>query len=127
MTQDDYKLWTGLDASSYTSAEWTRIVQVASKRLARFLCLDELPTPLPDDLEELLANFTAAILQRRGGQGDVKSKSIRNYRVEFSRSNAASAFAQVYPEFEDTIEKFSACRCTINVESSARHCCDGRL
>lgn len=127
MTQDDYKLWTGQDASSYTPAEWTRLVQVASKRLARFLCLDALPDQMPDDLEELLANFIAAVLSRRGGSQGVTSKSVRNFRVEFSKSNAANAFAAIYSEFQDTIEDFSACGSAIKVESSARHCCDGRL
>lgn len=128
MTQDEFKLWTGQDASSYAAAEWTKLVQVASKRLARFLCLDELPgDPMPDDLQELLANFMAAVLSRRGGQQGVTSKSVRNFRVEFGKSNAANAFASIYPEFEDTIEAFSACGTTIKVESSARHCCDGRL
>lgn len=128
MTQDDYKLWTGQDASSYTSAEWTRLVQTASGRLARFLCLDELPTdPMPDRLQELLANFIAAVLSRRGGAAGVTSKSVRNFRVEFSKSNAANAFAAIYGEFEDVIEDFGACGSAIKVESSARHCCDGRI
>lgn len=129
MSQDDYKLWTGQDASSYTSAEWTKLVGVASKRLARFLCLEKLPDDpsMPEELEELLANFMAAVLNRRGGQTGIKSKNIRNFRVEFSTSNAANAYAAIYEEFEDTIEAFSACGATIKVESSARHCCDGRL
>ena len=44
MTQDEYKLWTGEDASRYTEEEWAKVVAVAELRLASFLCLEKLPT-----------------------------------------------------------------------------------
>lgn len=127
MTQDDYKLWTGQDASSYTTAEWQKIWTSASKRLARFLCLDMLPATLPDDLAEMAANFIAAVINRHGDSGEVEKKSVRNFTVEFRQSTAADAFAAIAQQYGDVIEAYTNCGLGINVEHSARHCCDGRL
>lgn len=126
MTQDDYKLWTGQDAR-YTEAEWQKIWTAASARLARFLCLDELPETLPADLEEMAANFIAATINRQEGTGSVERKSVRNFTVEFRQPTAADAFAAIAQQYGDVIEKYSDCGLGINVEHSARHCCDGRL
>lgn len=126
MTQDDYKLWTGQTAS-YTPAEWQKIWTAASARLARFLCLDELPKTLPADLEEMAANFIAATINRHGDNGSVERKSVRNFTVEFRQPTAADAFAAIAQQYGDVIEKYGDCGLGINVEHSARHCCDGRL
>lgn len=126
MTQDDYKLWTG-QSSSYTSAEWTKITSAASTRLASFLCMDQLPSPMPADFEEMMANFIAAVISHQGANGEIESKTVRNFRVDFRQSVAANAFASIYQQYGDVIERYSKCGPTITVEHSARHCCDGRL
>ena len=126
MTQDDYKLWTGSTAS-YTSAEWHKITTAASARLARFLCLDLLPTTMPADFEEMFANFINAVISRQGNTGAVERKTVRNFTVEFREPTAADAFAAIYQQFRDVIETYGNCGSTITVEHSTRHCCDGRL
>lgn len=126
LTQDDYKLWTGQSAS-YTSAEWQKIWNAASARLARFLCLDSLPETLPDELAELAANFIAATINRQEGTGSVERKTVRNFTVEFRQPTAADAFAAIAGQFGDVIEAYTNCDLGINVEHSARHCCDGRF
>lgn len=130
MTQDDYKLWTGEDASSYTQEEWTKLVTVAKLRLASFLCLETLPTDdqgnLYADLEELLANFISGILAHSGSSGAVESKHVRNFTINFKDSAAANAFAQIAGQFGDIIEFYSNCGTGIKVESKAHyHCHDG--
>jgi len=127
LTQDDYKLWTGQSASSYTTAQWQKIWNAASARLARFLCLDSLPETLPDELAELAANFIAATINRQEGTGSVERKTVRNFTVEFRQPTAADAFAAIAGQFGDVIEAYTNCDLGINVEHSARHCCDGRL
>lgn len=122
MTQDDYKLWTG-STTSYTPAEWTKITTAAGARLARFLCLDQLPNPMPTEFEELYANFIAAVLARSGSTGNVERKTVRNFTVEFREPTAADAFAAIYQQFGDVIEAYSDCGRTINVPSTRRHCC----
>lgn len=126
MTQDDYKLWTGSTAS-YTDAEWQKIQTAATKRLARFLCLETLPEPLPDDLAEMTAYFISAVITNRSASGEVQRKSVRNFTVEFSKPTAADAFAAIYQQFADVIEAYSDCGDTIHVERTKRHCCNGRL
>ena len=126
MTQDDYKLWTGSTAS-YTDEEWQKIQTAAMKRLARFLCLDMLPEPLPDDLAEMTAYFISAVLANRTASGEVQRKSVRNFTVEFSKPTAADAFAAIYQQFADVIEAYGDCGDTIHVERTKRHCCNGRL
>lgn len=126
MTQDDFELWTG-QKTSYTAEEWQKIWAAASVRLARFLCLDMLPTTLPNDLAEMAANFIAAVLNRHGDSGSVERKSVRNFTVEFRQPTAADAFAAIGQQYGDVIEAYSDCGLGINVEHSARHCCDGRL
>ncbi len=126
MTQDDYKLWTGSTAS-YTNEEWQKIQSAATTRLARFLCLDNFPETLPDDLAEMLAFFISAVINRRTDSGSVERKTVRNFSVEFRESTAADAFAAIYQQFEDVIEAYSQCGPTITVEGTRRHCCNGRL
>lgn len=126
MTQDDYKLWTGSTAS-YTEAEWQKIQTAAMKRLARFLCLETLPDPLPEDLAEMAAYFISAVLGNRQASGEVQRKSVRNFTVEFSKPTAADAFAAIYQQFADVIETYGDCGDAIHVERTVRRCCDGRL
>lgn len=127
MTQEDYKLWTGEDASSYTQAQWLRIVASASTRLASFLCLETLPTDdqgkLSDDLQELLANFIAGVLEHHGTTGAVASKHVRNFTISFSKTTAANAFAQIAAQYGDIIEKYTQCDLGIDVEKTSHHFC----
>ena len=126
MTQDDYKLWTGSTAS-FTDEEWQKIQTAATKRLARFLCLETLPEPMPEDLAEMTAYFISAVLTNRQASGEVQRKSVRNFTVEFSKPTAADAFAAIYQQFADVIEAYGDCGDTIHVERTVRRCCDGRL
>lgn len=127
MTQEDYKLWTGEDASTYTTDQWTRIVANASTRLASFLCLETLPTDddgnIPDELQELLANYIAAVLEHQGTTGAVESKHVRNFTISFASTTAANAFAQIAAQYGDLIEKYSQCDLGIDVEKSAHYWC----
>ncbi len=122
MTQDDFKFLTGM-TTTYTTAQWTRIVQSASIRLASFLCLDELPTPLPADLEELLANFIAGVITHQGAGAEIESKSVRNFTVNFRASTAANAFAAIAQQYGDTIERWSDCEIGVHVADKPRRCC----
>lgn len=122
MTQDDFKFLTGM-TTSYTDDQWTKILQSASIRLASFLCLDELPTPLPADLEELLANFIAGVITHQGASGEVQSKHVRNFTVNFRESTAANAFAQIAQQYGDTIERWSECALGVKVGDPKPRCC----
>lgn len=129
MTQDDYKLWTGEDASSYTTQQWTKLVTVASNRLASFLCLpDGLPTDqqgkLPADLEQLLANFIAQVIAHQGSTGAVESKHVRNFTINFRESTAANAFASIADQYGDIIEQYSNCKLGFAVEHSKHYFCE---
>lgn len=127
MTQDEYKLWTGEDASRYTDEQWTKILTVAKLRLASFLCLSELPTDddgnLPADIEQLLANFIAEVIVHQGTTGEVESKHVRNFTIEFASTTAANAFAKISQQYGDIIERYSNCNLGFAVEGSARFCC----
>lgn len=123
MTQDDYKLFTGEDASSYSTTEWARIVAVASTRLASFLCLDQLGTD--DSTKLLLANFIATMLEHEGTTGQVESKHVRNFTINFSKTTAANAFAQIAAQYGDIVEKITNCDLGIDVEHTRHHFCDG--
>lgn len=122
MTQDDFKFLTGM-TTSYTADQWDKILQSASTRLASFLCLDELPTPLPADLEELLANFIAGVITHQGASGEVQSKHVRNFTVNFRESTAANAFAQIAQQYGDTIERWSECTLGVKVGEPKSRCC----
>ena len=129
MTQDDYKLWTGEDASSYTTQQWTKLVTVASNRLASFLCLpDGLPTDqqgkLPADLEQLLANFIAQVIARQGSTGAVESKHVRIFTINFRESTAANAFASIADQYGDIIEQYSNCKLGFAVEHGKHYFCE---
>lgn len=127
MTQDEYNLWTGEDASRYTDEQWTKILTVAGLRLASFLCLSELPTDtdgnLPADIEQLLANFIAEVIVHQGTNGEVESKHVRNFTIEFASTTAANAFAKISQQYGDIIERYSNCNLGFAVEGSARYCC----
>lgn len=123
MKQEDYKLWTGI-AVSYDEEDWARLVSVASKRLASFLCLEALPDPMPDDLQELLANWMAGVFKFQGGADtQIEEKRIRNFTIRFSSNSAVNAFAQIAKNYPDTLERYSQCGSSISVEKSKRHCC----
>lgn len=128
MTQEDYKLWTGSDASKYTPAEWTKLETVARQRLASFLCLSELPTDeqgkLPADLEQLLANFMAGVFAHQGTSQSVESKHVRNFTINFKTEIAANAFAQIAGQYSDIIEGYSNCKSGVVVERSADYHCN---
>lgn len=125
LTQDDYKLFTNSNVS-FSDEGWTRLVNVASGRLASFLCLSEFPELVEgenDDLAELLANFLCKALALRGDNEDVESKSVRNFTIRI-RKGAANAYAQIYDKYFDVIEKWSECGSGIVVEKSRRRCCE---
>lgn len=127
LTQDEYTLFTG-EAISYSNADWTTLVNIASGRLASFLCLNELPGTSGDyaDLGELLANFICQVFKFRGDHDAVDSKSVRNFTIKFKTSSAANAFAQIAGQYGDVIDKYSACDLGFTVERSKRYCC-GRI
>ena len=124
MTQEDYQLWTG-EALMLEDGEWCSLVKVASGRLASFLCLDSLPTPLPDDLCQTLADFICAVRARRGSGAQVESKSVRNFTIRFRSQEAVNAFDQIAKEYPDIIGKYSQCGSSVEVERTVRSCCDG--
>lgn len=126
MTQDDYKLFTGATVI-YSEEDWIRLVNLASGRLASFLCLEELPSTLPDDLAELLANFIYGVLKHQGDDAPIEEKRVRNFTIKFTTSSAANAFAEVAKNYRDIIEKYSTCGSGISVERSARSCSDGYI
>ena len=129
LTQDDYKLWTGEDASRYTTTEWTKLVTVASLRLASFLCLDALPTDdsgaYYDDIQQLLANFMAGVFAHEGTPKNVESKHVRNFTINFKTETAADAFAQIAKQYADIIAHYSNCGLNIKVEGDAEYACGG--
>lgn len=126
MEQADYQLFTGTTVA-YSEEDWARLVNVAEGRLASFLCLDSLPSTLPDDLAELLANFIHGVLAHQGDDTPIEEKRIRNFTIRFTTSSAANAFAEVAKNYYDTIEKYSNCGSGIAVEKSERSCCDGYI
>lgn len=127
MTQNDYKLWTG-ETVAYTEADWQRIVNLAKTRLASFLCLEQWPEQMADDLEMLLANFICAVLRWQGTpEASVNSKSVRNFTISFKDDSAVNAFAQVAKNYKDIIEKYSQCGDSLTVEKSKRYCCGHRI
>lgn len=126
LTQADYKLWTG-ETVSYSEADWKRIVDVAKTRLASFLCLENWPTEIADDLEMLLANFICAVLRWQGTpEASVSSKSVRNFTISFNSDSAVNAFAQVAKNYSDIIEKYSQCDSGLAVEHSKHYGCKGQ-
>lgn len=125
MTQDDYKLWTG-QTVNIENEDWQRLVDVASGRLASFLCLEELPEveeKLPDDLSQLLANFMATVMAHQGNDTQVEEKRIRNFTIRFTNNSAANAFANLYRSYGDIVDKYSNCAPALAVEKSERDCC----
>jgi len=131
MTQDDYKLWTGEDASKYSTEQWTKLVTVASIRLASFLCLTELPKDaqgkLYDDIQCLLANFMAGVFAHEGTPQSIESKHVRNFTINFKTEAAANAFAQIAKQYGDIIEHYSNCDTVLVERRKNYHCrwCNG--
>lgn len=119
----NYVLWTGESLPQYSEAQWLKLTNAAATRLMSFLCIKELPEDLPDELEELLANFIASVLARSGSKGEVESKIVRNFHINFRAKNATNAFAEIGQEYGDIIEKYSQCGSSISVEKSARYHC----
>lgn len=131
MTQDEYKLWTG-EATTLSNEDWARLVQVASCRLASFLCLDGgLPVTgegkLPDNLQMLLANFICGVVNHQGNDTQVEEKRVRNFTIRFSSNSAANAFANLAKNYGDIIDSYSECGSAVGVEGNFRSCCYGRF
>lgn len=127
LTQDDYKLYTG-EAVNFSDADWQKLVDLASSRLASFLCLDQLPTTdgeLPADLTLLLANFICLMLADRGNGTRVASKKVRNFTISYDNGSATNAFADLSNRYGDIIATYSACGLEISVERDAVRCCNG--
>lgn len=129
LTQEQYTLYTGLTVT-YSNEDWQTIVSVAEMRLASFLCLEKLPgteesgvVVLPDDVALLLANFIAGVLKFQGNGGEIESKSVRNFTINFKTSSAADAFSQVAMQYGDIIDKYSECGIGVKVEKSGCHRC----
>lgn len=124
MTQDDFKLYTGADASKYSAADWTKLVGIASARLASFLCLPNgLPNPLSNDLTMLLANFLEGMLKYQSGNEIVESKHVRNFTINF-KTATANAFSDIADQYGDIIEQYSNCGIGFKVESGAHYGCE---
>lgn len=119
----NYVLWTGESLPQYSEAQWLKLTNAAATRLMSFLCIKELPEDLPDELEELLANFIASVIARSGSKGEVESKIVRNFHINFRAKSAANAFAEIRQEYGDIIEKYSQCGSSISVEKNARYHC----
>lgn len=126
MTQDEYQLYTGMTVN-YSTSDWTKLVSIASNRLASFLCLSNgLPTPLPDDLKMVLANFIAGMIKHQGGAEQVESKHVRNFTINFKTTASTNAFAEIASQYGDIIEQYSNCGIGFAVEHSKGYCC-GRI
>lgn len=124
LTQEDYSLFTG-QTVTYNDTDWSDIVDVASMRLASFLCLGDFPDldETNRDLAMLLANFIAGVFEFQGDSGTIESKSVRNFTINF-KSSATNAFEQIYRQYEDIIEKYSECELGLSVEKTRRDCCE---
>lgn len=121
MTQDEYKLFTG-ETVTYSEEDWGILVDIASGRLASYLCLANLPSTLPNDLKLLLANFMCSVFNHQGNEGVVSSKSVRNFTITFQSNTTRNAFQAILAQYPDIISKYSACGESLKVESSARRC-----
>lgn len=129
MTLDDYKLYTG-QTINLTQQDFDVLLDIAKKRLARFLCLEAFPelNDTNKDLALLLANFLAGVIEFAGVPEIVNSKSIRNFTISFSK-HATNAFGNLWREYRDIIDDYSECGPTLKVECDAlydkRGCCCG--
>lgn len=127
LTQDEYKLYTG-EATNYADDDWQKLVDLASSRLASFLCLDSLPSDegvLEPSLGLLLANFICLMLADRGKNLRVTSKKVRNFTISYDNGSAANAFAELQQNYGDIIADYSACGLGISAESDPVRCSDG--
>ena len=124
LTQAQYALFTG-HTVNYSDEDWEILVNIAVKRLASLLCLEELPNTEDGENQELLlllANFLCGVIKFQGTPDTIESKSVRNFTINF-KSSATNAFEQIYSQYEDIIERYSLCGVGIDVEKNARHCC----
>ncbi len=123
LTQDQYTLFTG-QTNNCPDEAWETTVNIAEMRLASLLCLEEFPEldETNQDLALLLANFISAGLKFQGAPDVIESKHVRNFTINF-KSSATNAFAHIYHQYEDIIEKYSNCGTDIKVERSERCCC----
>lgn len=127
LTQEQYQLYTG-QCTNYDDSNWELLVNIAELRLASFLCLKEFPELNDEnqDLAMLLANFMAGVFKFSGDSDTVASKTVRNFTINFKNS-ASNAFAQIYSQYRDIIEKYTQCELGISVERSRYGCCHGLL
>lgn len=123
ISKQDYTTLTG-QVVTYSDNDWDMILNIASIRLASFLCLEEFPELTEDneDLKLLFANFVNASIKFMGNPDTISTKSVRNFTISF-KSNAANAFQQIYSQYEDIIEKYTQCDLGVKVEDSKRYCC----
>lgn len=112
LTQDDYKLYTG-ETSNLSEEDWTKMVNLASSRLAAQLCLEALPTGadgnISEELKLVLANFICLMLADRGRNLSVSSKRVRNFTISYSNNGVTNAFAKLIQEYGDILGKYSNC------------------
>lgn len=127
LSQDDYKLYTGV-ITKFPDEDWQKIVSMSAVRLAGFMCLEELPTDTDGNVSEemklVLANFICMLLAHRGTDNRIESKRVRNFTINYGSENAAGAFAKLAENYGDIIAKYSACGHGFRCEKSTR-CGDG--
>lgn len=112
LTQDNYKLYTG-ETSSLSDEDWSKMVSLASSRLAAQLCLEALPTDadgeISEELKLVLANFICLMLADRGRNLQVSSKKVRNFTISYFNNGVTNAFAKLSQEYGDILGKYSNC------------------
>ncbi len=126
LTQDKYTLFTGHTVNC-SDGDWEILVNIATSRLASFLCLEELPDVEDGQNQDfllLVANFLCGVLKFQGVPDTIESKSVRNFTINF-KSSATNAFEQIYSQYRDIIDKYEKCGTGIKVERNAWHCCCG--
>lgn len=107
LTQDDYKLYTG-ETSNLSDEDWSKMVSLASSRLAAQLCLETLPADV-EEMNLVLANFICLMLADRGRNLQVSSKKVRNFTISYSNNGITNAFAKLSQEYGDILGKYSNC------------------
>ena len=116
----DYELYSG-EKWPLPESDWCKIERIAELRLARQLCLEELPDPMPDDLAMLLANFISYALVDNGANSGVESKSVRNFTIRFN-TNASNAWDKLNQYFGDIIGEYSQCCNGVDIETTQSIC-----
>ena len=120
ITIKDYELYSG-DTWNGSEEDFNKLEQVAELRLKRYLCLEDFPTPLPDDLAMLLANFIAFAINDTAVNSGVESKSVRNFTVKFNQ-NSKNAWLKLNESFADIIGSYSQCSLGIGIETTSNPC-----